>query len=121
MIVLTVAKQTAFPCRSTNMGPELQIRAKVFRNAKPFGSPKGFGVPRLFGMMTRATMLMLLMLALAAGLCAQPPANQNPPAASQNTLGVVTNIDAATSQLTLKTDAGQEVKVSMAPNASFRR
>jgi hypothetical protein len=75
------------------MGPKLQIRAKL---------------------RSQVAGVAILLLTLAAGLCAQQPA-------SQNTLGVVTNIDAATSQLTLKTDAGQEVKVSMAPNASFRR
>jgi hypothetical protein len=95
------------------MGPKLQIRAKVFRNARLSSTAEPFSTPRL-GVITRATMLMSLMLALAVGLWAQQPA-------SQNTLGVVTNIDAATSQLTLKTDAGQEIKVSMAPNASFRR
>jgi len=56
----------------------------------------------------------ILLLALAAGLCAQQPASQSTP-------GTVTKIDAASSTLTLKTDAGQEVTVSMAPKASFRR
>jgi len=51
---------------------------------------------------------------LGAALYAQQPA-------ATSTLGVVTKIDAAARQIVLKTDAGAEVNVALAPTASFRR
>jgi Cu/Ag efflux protein CusF len=42
-------------------------------------------------------------------------------AASQTTRGTVTKIDPATQQLTIKTDAGQDVDVKMAANARYQR
>jgi hypothetical protein len=45
------------------------------------------------------------------------------PIAAQNTqsAGVVTKIDAASKQLTLKTDAGAELNVTMSPKVAYRR
>jgi hypothetical protein len=52
------------------------------------------------------------------GLHAQQP----PPAAnSQRLSGVVTKVDPAGPQVTLKNDAGQEVTVTMQPKVSYRR
>jgi hypothetical protein len=58
------------------------------------------------------------MVTTSAGLYAQQP----PPAAnSQRISGVVTKVDPAGLQVSLKTDTGQEITVSMAPKATFRR
>lgn len=53
----------------------------------------------------------LIACIFAAGLSAQ----------TVSKVGVVTKIDPASKQLTLKTDQGPEVTVAMAPTASFRR
>ena len=46
---------------------------------------------------------------------------QAPAVPGDRALGTVTKLDAATGALTLKTDAGQEVPVTLAPNTNFRR
>lgn len=59
-----------------------------------------------------------LVLMLGVALHAQQP----PPAAnSQRLSGVVTKVDPAGPQVTLKNDAGQDVTVRMAPKVSYRR
>jgi hypothetical protein len=51
---------------------------------------------------------------LGSAVYAQQPA-------ATSTVGVVTKIDSDARQIVLKTDAGAEVNISMAPTASFRR
>jgi hypothetical protein len=46
---------------------------------------------------------------------------QAPAVPGDRALGTVTKLDAATGAMTLKTDAGQEVPVTLAPNTNFRR
>jgi hypothetical protein len=53
-------------------------------------------------------------LACSVTLLAQAPA-------AQTVGGVVTKMDAAAAKLTLKTDAGQEISVSLEPKATFRQ
>ncbi len=63
---------------------------------------------------------MLAVGALVCGLALD--AQQPPPAAnSQRLSGVVTKVDPAAPQVTLKNDAGQEVTVTMQPKISYRR
>ena len=62
---------------------------------------------------------LVLMPFLAGSLWGQAPAAA--PAAADRALGTVTKLDAAARTLTLKTDAGQDVAVTLAPNTSFRR
>lgn len=64
--------------------------------------------------MARAALVLVLGVTVYA---LQPP----PAANSQRLSGVVTKIDPAAPQVTLKTDAGQDVTVSMAPKVSYRR
>jgi hypothetical protein len=63
------------------------------------------------------------MLAIGALVCGFAlNAQQPPPAAnSQRLSGVVTKVDPAGPQVTLKSDAGQEVTVTMQPKVSYRR
>ena len=61
--------------------------------------------------MARGITLRLVYLAAAATLIGQ----------TTSTVGVVTKVDAASQQITVKTDAGAEVTVTMLPNASFRK
>ncbi|MGD1091835.1 MAG: hypothetical protein ABSB35_07555 [Bryobacteraceae bacterium] len=61
---------------------------------------------------------MLYALLATVALCNLSLLAQAPAA---NTLGVVTNVDAAARQIVIKTDAGAEVTVNLQPTASFRR
>src|SRR5580704_2702329 len=70
---------------------------------------------------------LLLPLFLAPFLCsslwAQAPAAAPAAAAvpGDRAVGTVTKLDAAARTMTLKTDAGQEVAVTLAPKTNFRR
>src|SRR6266853_555164 len=59
--------------------------------------------------------ILSLFAGLAALLLAQTPANE------ARTVGAVTKIDLAARALTVKTDAGAEVAVTLPANASFQR
>src|SRR5712692_7708933 len=63
----------------------------------------------------------LLVLSLALGVWAQTPAPATTPGESVRPLGVVTTVDAAGKQITLKTDAGPELAVRWQDNTTFLR
>jgi hypothetical protein len=67
--------------------------------------------------------VLILMPFLTGSLWGQAPAAAPAAAAvaGDRALGTVTKLDAAARALTLKTDAGQEVAVTLDPKASFRR
>ncbi|HLH44462.1 MAG TPA: DUF5666 domain-containing protein [Bryobacteraceae bacterium] len=77
------------------------------RRRDPFISVKHS--PRLF------RLAFCCLATIAAAAWAQQPQS------AQTASGTVTGVDAAGSRLTLKTDAGQEIKVALQPRTSFRR
>jgi hypothetical protein len=64
-------------------------------------------------MMSRGFQQFTVLFLAAVGAFAQAPAS--------STLGVVTRIDIAAKQIVLKADSGQEIVISLQPNATFRR
>jgi hypothetical protein len=56
----------------------------------------------------------LVLAATLSGQAAQTPTDSR-------AMGTVTKMDSAAHSMTLKTDAGQEIAVTLAPNANFRR
>ena len=76
---------------------------------------------REYSMQPSSVMRGLSLFALFSALVFVGQAQTSAPAAAVNTIGVVTKIDAAARQITLKTDAGAEVAVTVQANAGFRK